>query len=192
MTSLCSLQKPTKKKQWESAFSSFLRLPSCRFLRAVRRCAPAEARLLKLAGCNRLQRNVAERSYPSHKVRGSDREELPRFQGQGRWPRGATQRRRSGEAPRGATPRRRSREAADRSYHTPEVGGGGREELPHVQGAVAVWVHDGGEELLYVQGQMGGSEEIPLIQGKGQRLRFAGAAMNRYPEPKERETQVRW
>ena len=35
-----------------------------------------------------------------------------------------------------------------------------------------------------------GGEEIPLIQGKGQRLRFAGAAMNRYPEPKERETQV--
>ena len=38
----------------------------------------------------------------------------------------------------------------------------------------------------------GGGEEIPLIQGKEQRLHFAGAAMKRYPMPKERETQVRW
>ena len=38
----------------------------------------------------------------------------------------------------------------------------------------------------------GGSEEIPLVQGKEQRLRFAGAAMKRFPMPKVRETQVRW
>ena len=38
----------------------------------------------------------------------------------------------------------------------------------------------------------GGSEEIPLIQGKEQWLRFAGAAVERYPTPKVRETQVRW
>ena len=38
----------------------------------------------------------------------------------------------------------------------------------------------------------GGSEEIPLIQGKEQQLRFAGAAVKRYPTPKVRETQVRW
>ena len=31
-----------------------------------------------------------------------------------------------------------------------------------------------------------------LIQGKAQRLCFAGAAMKRYPKPKVRETQVRW
>ena len=37
----------------------------------------------------------------------------------------------------------------------------------------------------------GGGEEIPLIQGKEQRLRFAGAAMKRYPMSKVRETQVR-
>ena len=35
----------------------------------------------------------------------------------------------------------------------------------------------------------GGSEEIPLVQGKEQRLHFAGAAMKRYPTPKVRETQ---
>ena len=38
----------------------------------------------------------------------------------------------------------------------------------------------------------GGGEEISLAQGKEQWLRFAGAAMKRYPTPKVRETQVRW
>ena len=37
----------------------------------------------------------------------------------------------------------------------------------------------------------GGSEEISLIQGKEQRLHFAGAAVKRYPISKVRETQVR-
>ena len=38
----------------------------------------------------------------------------------------------------------------------------------------------------------GGGEEIPLAQGKEQRLCFAGAAVKRYPMPKVRKTQVRW
>ena len=38
----------------------------------------------------------------------------------------------------------------------------------------------------------GGGEEIPLIQGKEQRMSLAGAAMKRYPTSKVRETQVRW
>ena len=37
----------------------------------------------------------------------------------------------------------------------------------------------------------GGGEEIPLIQGKEQRLCFAGAAVKGYPTFKVRETQVR-
>ena len=37
----------------------------------------------------------------------------------------------------------------------------------------------------------GSSEEIPLVQGKEQRLPFVGAAMKRYPISKVRETQVR-
>ena len=37
----------------------------------------------------------------------------------------------------------------------------------------------------------GSGEEIPLVQGKEQPLRFVGAAMKRYPTPKVRETQVR-
>ena len=36
----------------------------------------------------------------------------------------------------------------------------------------------------------GGSEEIPLVQGKEQQLGFAGAAVKRYPMPKVRETQI--
>ena len=38
----------------------------------------------------------------------------------------------------------------------------------------------------------GSREEILLIQGKEQRLCFAGAAVKRYLTPKVRETQVRW
>ena len=38
----------------------------------------------------------------------------------------------------------------------------------------------------------GGSEEIPLVQGKEQWLHFAGAAVKTYPMSKVRETQVRW
>ena len=38
----------------------------------------------------------------------------------------------------------------------------------------------------------GSREKIPLIQGKEQRLRFAGAAVKRYPTSQVRETQVRW
>ena len=37
----------------------------------------------------------------------------------------------------------------------------------------------------------GGCEEIPLVQGRKQRLCFAGAAVKRDPTSKVRETQVR-
>ena len=36
----------------------------------------------------------------------------------------------------------------------------------------------------------GGGEEIPLVQGKEQRLCFAGAATKRYPTSKVRETHL--
>ena len=65
-------------------------------------------------------------------------------------------------------------------------------EQPHVQGAVAARVQEGLEELFHVKVRRSGSEEIPLVQGKEQQLRFAGAAMKRYPTSKVRETQVRW
>ena len=34
----------------------------------------------------------------------------------------------------------------------------------------------------------GGREEIPLVQGKGQWVRFAGAAVKRYPTSKVKKT----
>ena len=37
----------------------------------------------------------------------------------------------------------------------------------------------------------GGGEEIPLVQGKEQQLRFSGAAVKIYSMSKVRETQVR-
>ena len=54
--------------------------------------------------------------------------------------------------PGGATPRPRSGAVAGRSYLIPEVGGSGREEQLHVQGAVAVREQEGLEELLHIQG----------------------------------------
>ena len=38
----------------------------------------------------------------------------------------------------------------------------------------------------------GSGEEIPLVQGKEQRLHFAGVAVKRYPMYEVREMQVRW
>ena len=81
--------------------------------------------------------------------------------------------------------------AARRSNPTPEARGGGREDQPHIQGALAAQAQEGLEELSHIECQKGGGEEIPLVQGKEQWLRFAGTAVKRYPTPKVRETQVR-
>ena len=44
----------------------------------------------------------------------------------------------------------------------------------------------------FVLSHLEASNSIPFVQGKEQRLHFAGAAVKRYPLPKVRETQVRW
>ena len=72
-----------------------------------------------------------------------------------------------------------------------EVRGGGREELPHLQGAAAVGRRRAERSYSTFKVRRGGREKIPLVQGKEQRLRFAGAAVKRYPTSKVRETQVR-
>ena len=95
---------------------------------------------------------AAERSFPTSKLRGGGREELPHAPGQGQRPRGATPPPRSGCC--GAR-------RAERSYSTFKV-------------------------------RRGGHEKVPLVQGKEQWLRFAGAALKRYPTSEVRETQVRW
>ena len=81
--------------------------------------------------------------------------------------------------------------AAGRSNPTTEARGGGWEDQPHVQGAVAAWAQEGLEDYPTLKVRKGGSEETPLIQGKEQWLRFAGAAVKRYPTTRVRETQVR-
>ena len=57
-----------------------------------------------------------------------------------------------------------------------ELRGSSREEQPQVQGAVAAREQEGLEELVHIKVRRGGGEEIPLVQGKEHRLRFAGAA----------------
>ena len=57
---------------------------------------------------------------------------------------------------------------------------------------VAAWAQEGLEELLHVQVRSGSSEEIYLVQGKEQWLRFAGVAVKRYPKATVRESHVRW
>ena len=52
---------------------------------------------------------------------------------------------------------------------------------------MAVQAQEGLEELSHVEGQKGGGEEIPLVQGKEHWLRFARAAVKRYPTLKVRE-----
>ena len=105
---------------------------------------------------------------------------------------------------------------AEWSYLSPEVRGGSRGELPDVQGH-RLWLRvpgcdsTGVAERSYLTSKegwlcgrrrakrsystfkvrRGSCEEIPLVQGKEQQLRFAGAAVKRYPTSKVRETQVR-
>ena len=55
---------------------------------------------------------------------------------------------------------------------------------------VVVWSFFGMEQHLWWC--RSGREELPHVQGKEQRLHFAGAAVKRYPTSKVRETQVRW
>ena len=56
---------------------------------------------------------------------------------------------------------------------------------------MAALVQEGLEELPTLKVRKGSGEEIPLVQGKEQWLRFAGVAVKRYPTPKVREIQVR-
>ena len=97
-----------------------------------------------------------KRSYPTSVVRGSSREyQAVTAQEQ---PRGVTPHPRSGAAagrryPMPLSPRPGA--VARRSNPTPEARGGGWEDQPHVQGAVAVWAQEGLEELSHVEDQEG-------------------------------------
>ena len=75
----------------------------------------------------------------------------PRSGGSGREYQTAT----AQERRRGATPCPRSGGAAEKSYPASEARGGGREDQPHVQGAVAAQAQEGLEELSHIEGQEG-------------------------------------
>ena len=108
---------------------------------------------------------VAKRSYPTSMVRGGSWEELPCVRGQGR-------------LPGGSTPHPRPGVAVERSNPTSKE----------------LWLYRrrrAKRSYSTFRVRRGGREEIPLIQGKEQQLRFAGAAVKRYPMSKVRETQVR-
>ena len=79
------------------------------------------------------------------------------------------------DGPRGATPHPRSGAAAGRSYSTSNE----------------QWLCGPKRSYSTFKVRRGGGEEIPLIQGKEQQLRFAGAAVKRYPTSKVIETQVK-
>ena len=72
------------------------------------------------------------------------------------------------------------------SYRTTEVKGGGPEEQPYVQGAVAAQ-GTGGPTGATTHSRSGGATLSKVRNSAG----FAGAAVKRYPMIKVRETQVR-
>ena len=133
----------------------------------------------KCAGCDGQHRSIAERSYPSPEVRGGSRRELPHVWGQGWWREELPHARGQCRRPGGPTTRLRSGAAAGRSNPKSKewwMCKGRRAERSYSTFKV----------------RRGSCEEIPLIQGKEQQLRFGGAAMKGYPTSKIKETQVRW
>ena len=55
---------------------------------------------------------------------------------------------------------------AERSYPSPEVRGGGQEELPHVQGTAAAWCRRAKRSYSTFKVKRAGREEITLVQGQ--------------------------
>ena len=134
----------------------------------------------------------AERSYPTSEVRCHSRDELPHLRGQGSGQEELPHARDKWWWPRGATQPLRLGADAEMSYLMPEVRGCGPEEHPHIQVRQLHGCRRADRPpLLMFKARRGGSEEIPLVQGKEQWLHFAGAVVRRYPTSKVRETQVR-
>ena len=68
----------------------------------------------------------------------------------------------------------------------------GSQETPGVTGKFGLGIrNEAGQRLIEFCQEKALVITNTLVQGKEQRLRFAGAAVKRYPTPKVRETQVR-
>ena len=72
-----------------------------------------------------------------------------------------------------------------------EVGAGALKSNPTFKAPQLLGCKRGERSYSTFMVRRGGLEEIPFVQGKEQRLRFARAAMKRYPTSKGSETQVR-
>ena len=83
-------------------------------------------------------------------------------------------------APRGTTPPWRSGAPPERSYPTFKELLSWSRRAERIKGRPST-----------IKVRRSGCEKIPLVQGKEQRLCFAGAEVKRYPTSKVRETQVR-
>jgi len=81
--------------------------------------------------------------------------------------------------------------AAETSYPTPEVRVAAERSNPTSKEQRLRGHRRAERSYSTFKVRRGGGKEIPFLQGKEQRLCFAGAAMKRYPESKVRETQVR-
>ena len=81
---------------------------------------------------------------------------------------------------------------AERSYPHPRPGVTPERSHPTSKEWWLHWRRRAERSYFTFKVRRGGSEEIPLVQGKEQQLRFAGAAVKRYLTSKVRETQVRW
>ena len=100
-------------------------------------------------------RKESEKYVSISEVRGRSPEDL---MPERRQPRGVTPHPRSGVAAGRSYPMPlslRPREAAGMSNPMTEARGGGREDQPHVQGALAAWAQDSLEELSHIEGQEG-------------------------------------
>ena len=81
---------------------------------------------------------------------------------EGRRPRGVTPRPRSGAAAKSAR-LRRCRKGQEELPHA-QGQGIGRDEQPHIQGAVAARAQEGLEELFHIQGRRGGMGRYPSFK----------------------------
>ena len=123
---------------------------------------------------------MAERRYPSSKVRGGDWEcQAAMVQ----------------EQLRRATPHPRSGVAAETSYTTPEVRSSGQDDLPHVRGQE--WRHKRGYHMPEVRGgireeqrhvQEGKLHGRGGLRGATPHSRSRGTAVRRYPSSKIRSS----